>query len=181
MPAVLAEVGSMSLEAEADLLATDDAQAAIAEALTEALVDWFAARPVAGRIDLLAAGGEAGVPPPALPGEGPMYWAPIVADPAGVALRLTNTGMTAWPDSGQLLAGWGVTEDPYLARPPELTSLEALVPALGPGESVVVEVALPPPPTGGRAVAWVTLRLDGTLLAETGNPALQFEAGDGSS
>jgi N-acetylmuramoyl-L-alanine amidase len=181
MPAVLAEVGSMSLEAEADLLATDDAQAAIGEALTDALVDWFAAREVAGRIDLLAPGGEAGMPPPVLPGEGPMYWAPIVADPAAVALRLTNTGTAAWPDGGTLLAGWGVTDEPYLARPPELTPLGAIVPALGPGESVVVELTLPAPPSGGRAVAWVTLQLDGVVLAETGNPALQFEAGDGSS
>jgi hypothetical protein len=181
MPAVLAEVGSMSLEAEADLLASDGAQPAIAQALTEALVEWFAAREVAGRIDLLAPGGEAGTPPPALPGEGPMYWAPIVEDPSEVVLRLTNTGTAAWPADGQLLAGWAVSDEPYLARPPELTPLEVSVPALRPGESVTVEVAMPAPPSTGRALAWVTVELDGQVLAEIGNPALQFEAGDPSS
>jgi hypothetical protein len=177
MPGVLAEVGSMSLEAEADLLATDEAQAAIADALADALVAWFAARDLSGRIDLLAPGGAAGVPPPALPGEGPMYWAPVVDDPTEVTLRLTNTGTAVWPEGGQLLAGWDTTDEPYLARPPVLEPLDAAVPALAPGESVDLVVALPPPPADGRSVAWITIGLGEVVLADTGNPALQFEAG----
>jgi hypothetical protein len=54
--------------------------------------------------------------------------------------------------------------------------LEADVPALAPGESVEVEVELPPPPPGGRAVAWVSLLVEGETLADRGSPALQVSS-----
>jgi hypothetical protein len=52
--------------------------------------------------------------------------------------------------------------------------LEVEIPALAPGESVLVSVQLPAAPAGGRAVAWISLR-DGTAtLADRGSPALQL-------
>jgi N-acetylmuramoyl-L-alanine amidase len=173
MPGVLAEVGSMSLEAEADLLATEAAQAAIADGLVDALAAWFADRPLAVRFDLLAPGGLAGVVPPVAPGDGPMYWPVVPDDPERVSVRLINTGTQTWPAGAQLLAGWAANDEPYLARPPRLTPLDVQVPALAPGESVDLDVSLPPPPAGDRAVAWITLQTGNTILSELGSPALQ--------
>jgi N-acetylmuramoyl-L-alanine amidase len=178
MPGVLAEVGSMSLAAEADLLASDEGQAAIAEALFEALVAWYGERQLGVRLDLISPGGEAGTIPPVTPGEGPMYWAPEVGDAeGGVTIRLTNTGTTAWPDDVRLVGGWEASAEPYLARPPALEPRDAAVPALEPGESVELAVSLPPAPGGGRAIAWVTLEAAGQILSDIGAPALQFASG----
>lgn len=177
MPGVLAEVGSMSLEAEADLLATEAAQVAIADALVDALAAWFSDRPLAVRFDLLAPGGLAGVVADAAPGDGPMFWPPIVDDPDRVGVRLTNTGTEAWPAGAHLVAGWAASDEPYLPRPPRLTPLDVQVPALAPGESVELEVSLPAPPAGDRAVAWITLRVGTEILSDLGAPALQMASG----
>ncbi len=174
MPGVLAEVGSMSLAAEADLLATAEGQEAIADALLEALVAWFDGRGHAARFDLEVPGGAAGRVPEVVPGTGPPFWAVAVDDPAGLRLRLTNTGPTTWPADVSLLLGWSSSADPYLARPPELDPLPADVPPLAPGESVVLVLDVPSPPAADRSVAWLTLEIDGMVLADTGNPALQF-------
>jgi N-acetylmuramoyl-L-alanine amidase len=173
MPAVLAEVGSMSLEAEADLLATPGAQVAIAEALAEALVNWFADRGPSGRIGLAVPGGDE--PPEAIPGTGPPFWPASVDLGSGVPVTVTNTGLSAWPAGAELLFGWEPTDEPYLARPPALAPLGVALPALEPGESVSVTLELPRPPGGSRAVGWLSLRTNGVVLAETGNPALQIE------
>jgi N-acetylmuramoyl-L-alanine amidase len=177
MPAVLAEVGSMSLAAEADLLATDDAQQAIAGALVDALAAWFADRSLSVRLDLLALGGSAGLPPEAEPGDGPMFWPLVVGDPGRAGMRLTNTGTDSWPAGMQLLAGWSPTAEPYLARPPQLTPLDVEVPALAPGESVNLELRLPDPPSGVRAVAWITLQAGTTVFSDLGVPPLQLAVG----
>ena len=177
MPAVLAEVGSMSLAAEADLLATDDAQQAIAGALVGALAAWFADRSLSVRLDLLALGGSAGLPPEAEPGDGPMFWPLVVGDPGRAGMRLTNTGTDSWPAGVQLLAGWSPTAEPYLARPPQLTPLDVEVPALAPGESVNLELRLPDPPSGVRAVAWITLQAGTTVFSDLGVPPLQLAVG----
>lgn len=174
MPGVLAEVGSMSLEAEADLLTTDPAQRAIAEALVDALGAWFAERPLAARFDLLAPGGPAGVAPAVEPGDGPMFWPVEVSDLAGVAVRLTNTGTQPWPGGAEIVAGWDRESEPYLARPPRLSPLAIEVPALAPGESVDLELSLPDPPAGDRSVVWITLRMGDQLLSDLGTPALQI-------
>lgn len=177
MAGVLAEVGSMSLEAEASLLANADAQRAIAAALADAVAAWFGARDIGARIDVDLPGGTAGVAPLPDPGDGPMYWAPVLDGSAGgptVTLTLTNTGQQRWGPDAELMAGWGPTDEPYLARPPELAPLAAVIPDLAPGESVHLEVVLPPAPSGGRAVAWVTLRVGGTILSDLGIPALQL-------
>jgi N-acetylmuramoyl-L-alanine amidase len=171
MPGVLAEVGSMSLEAEADLLVTGEAQAAIAAALGEALVAWFVDRGPAARIELV--GAPPGLPE-VVPGSGPPYWAPDVADPAGLRVRLVNTGMTAWPADAELVFGMEASNEPYLARPSGGAPLPIDVPPLAPGESVELALDLPARPGDGRVVGWLSLALDGVVLADTGNPPLQF-------
>ncbi len=172
MPAVLAEVGSMSLAAEADLLATPEGQDAIAAALVDALVAWFGDRDLSARLDLEVSGGEAGQVQVVVPGTGPPYWPLALVETTGLEIRLTNTGTSAWPADGALLFGWMPTDDPYLARPPELTPLSTAVPDLAPGESVVLALDLPTA-AGERTVGWLTVRLDDVVLADTGNPALQ--------
>jgi hypothetical protein len=47
------------------------------------------------------------------------------------------------------------------------------LPALGPGEAVIVEVTLPPRPAG-RGVAWISLWDGSTTFADGGSPALQL-------
>lgn len=170
MPVVLTEVGSITLRAEHDLLVGAGGQAAAAAGIFDGLAAFFGEREIAGRIGLADAGNPE---PEAVEGTGPLFWPP--AAPEGpVQLRLTNTGTGEWPQGAELVAGWDATDQPYLARAPQqLQPLGVEVPALGPGESVVVSVALPAAPAG-RAVAWVTLRLDGTTLADRGSPALQL-------
>ncbi len=73
-----------------------------------------------------------------------------------------------------LLAGWAPSDDPYLARPPDLAALDVAVPALAPGESVRLVVDVPPPTAEGRAIGWLTLQVDGVVLSDNGIPALQF-------
>ncbi len=172
MPVVLSEVGSITLRAEHDLLATPDGQAAVAAGLFDGLAAFFGERELAGRIGLAEA--PEFVPGP-VEGDGPPYWPQTVPD--GVtALRLTNTGMVAWPESVALVAGWEATDEPYLAFPPsELTELGVEIPPLGPGESVVVEVELPAAPAA-RGVAWISLMTDGETLADHGSPALQLQS-----
>jgi N-acetylmuramoyl-L-alanine amidase len=181
MPGVLAEVGSMSLEAEADLLATDTGQAAIAEALARALAGWFAARELGVRIDADVPNGVAGVVAPVEGTTGPPFWAPDLGDrgigEGTLGLTLINTGTGAWPAGTQLLAGWEHTDEPYLARRPDLVPLDVAIPALEPGESVHLEVVLPQPPTGGRAVSWLTLGVGDQVLSDLGLPALQLAHG----
>ncbi|MGH2463042.1 MAG: N-acetylmuramoyl-L-alanine amidase [Candidatus Limnocylindria bacterium] len=177
MPGVLAEVGSISLATEADLLTTAAAQEAIAEALVGALVSWFADRPLGVRFDLLAPGGMAGVAPSVEPGDGPMYWPLVVSAGAPLGLHLTNTGTRPWPAGVQLVAGWVATTEPYLARPPQLAPLDVEVPALAPGESVDLRIVLPDPASEVRSVAWITLRAGTTTLSDLGAPALQLASG----
>jgi N-acetylmuramoyl-L-alanine amidase len=171
MPSALAEVGSITLRAEHDLLASAVGQDAIADGLFDGLVEFFGDRPWAGRIGL--ADQPVGNAPEPVSGVGPPYWPPVVPDGA-VELRLTNTGTDAWPEGSELAVGWEETEAPYLARAPDyVTPLDAGVPALAPGESVVVAIELPPPPGERRSVAWISLSLGRATLADRGSPALQ--------
>jgi len=171
MPVVLAEVGSITLRAEHDLLASAEGQESVAAGLFDGLAAYFADRPFSGRVALAAA--EPGGVPEAVAGTGPPFWAPVV-DPSAVELRLTNTGTSRWPRGVELVFGWEATDQPYLgAAPASLTPLGEEIPALGPGESVSLRVALPSPQTR-RAVAWFSLRSGQTILAEAGSPALQL-------
>lgn len=173
MPGALAEVGSITLRAEHDLLATPEGQDAIAAGLFEGLGTFFGERRLAGRIGL--DGERPGTLPPEVDGDGPLVEARSV--PAGpVRLRLTNTGNDPWPEGTKIVAGWEATELPYLPQAPASTTpLEVEVPALGAGESVVLSVDLPEAPDG-RAIAWIGLRAGEIGLADEGSPALQLRS-----
>lgn len=182
LPAVLAEVGSMSLEAESELLATSAGREAVAQGLYQGLRSWFADRSLAVRYDALLPGGEAGMVPAEAPGEGAPFWAPtLVAEPDGaLGLRLTNTGNRAWPRGLQLLAGWEAADAPYLAAAPDdLARLDVEVPPLEPGESVELRVPLADPPDGARHIAWITLASHEGRFTDLGRPALQLTSPPG--
>jgi N-acetylmuramoyl-L-alanine amidase len=171
MPGALAEVGSITLREEHDLLASAAGQEAVADGLYAGLRAFLADRPLAGRIGI--EGERPGEPREPVPGAGPPYIAAAVGD--GVErLRVTNTGTEGWPAGMEVVAGWEVTDLPYLPGAPDgLSAVGDELPALDPGESIVVEVALPTPPDG-RAVAWIGLRSGNALLADAGSPALQL-------
>jgi N-acetylmuramoyl-L-alanine amidase len=172
MPSALAEVGSINLLEEHDLLASAAGQDAIAAGLFEGIAGHLGARPLAARIGL---DGEApGERPEALDGTGPPFVAP--AAPSPLRLRLTNTGTQPWPAGMSLVAGWEMTDLPYLGQPPDdLVPVGNEIPALSPGESVVVEAGLPAAPAE-PAVAWIGLRDGNDLLADAGSPPLQLSS-----
>ena len=172
MPVVLSEVGSITLRSEHDLLASAAGQQAVAQGLRDGLATFFGGRELAARIAL--ADPSIGDVPEPVDGDGPMFWAPR-APGDSVSLRLTNTGVSAWPSGMELVAGWGASDQPYLATAPAALEALAVVPALGPGESVVLRVDLPSPPPN-RAVAWISLRSGGATLADHGSPALQLSS-----
>ena len=172
MPTVLAEVGSITLRAEHDLLASAAGNAAVADGVYAGLADFFAQRELAARIGL--EGSPVGTPPDAVPGDGPPFWASEA--PGGtIRLRITNTGTEAIAAGAELIVGWEVSDQPYLAAPPdELRSFGDSLPALEPGDSVVVDATLPDAPPGARGLAWISLSAGGTTLSELGSPALQL-------
>ena len=174
MPAILSEVGSVSLEAESALLATDRGREAAAQGVFDGIAAYFAQRPLAARIDPVLPGGAAG-PPVAVSGSGPPFWPPVLPDGGTLTVRLINTGTAAWPAGMRVVAGWGATTAPYLATTPKSVSpLEATIPTLAPGASVELPITLTTPPAG-RQVAWITLLApDGTALTQSGSPPLQL-------
>lgn len=176
MPGILTEVGSMSLEAESELLATPAGYQAAAKGIFDGIASYLAARPLAARIDALVPGGAAGEQPTAVAGDGPPFWPALAPAGGALQLRLTNTGGEAWPAGMQLQAGWSATTMPYLAvAPASLVPLDAGVPALKPGESVELTVTLPVQQGTGRQVVWVTLvGPDGVPLTQLGTPPLQL-------
>jgi len=181
MPGILTEVGSMSLEAESQLLATPAGYRAAATGVFDGIVSYLADRPLSARIDALVPGGAAGVQPTAVPGDGPPFWPAVAPTDGSMTLRLTNTGTAAWPIGMQLRGGWEATQMPYLAAPPAgMTPLAGSIPALQPGESVELPVTLPVAPSGGRAVVWVALfGPDAAPLSVKGIPPLQLGNGPG--
>ena len=175
MPAILVEVGTITLPAEHELLLGDEGVAAAARGMFDGLVDWFAQRELAARIT--PDGVEAGTPPAAVPGDGPPFRP--AALPAGpLRLRVTNTGTAAWDGGARLVAAWvAVSDEPYrYGAPEEAAPLGPELPALEPGESVVVEIPLPEAPADG-ALAWFSLITGSELLADHGSPALQLGSG----
>jgi len=176
MPSILTEVGSITLRAEQDLLASAPGQRAAAEGIAEALAAYFAARTLAVRYDALVEGGEVGDTPAARDGDGPPFWAPEVTTPEPT-IRLTNTGTEAWPDDLVLAAGWEASDQPYLRIPPaSLAGLDVAVPPLAPGESVELELPALQPPAGGRHLLWLTL-VGEQPFTELGSPPLQLALG----
>ena len=176
MPAILSEVGSVSLKAESELLATAAGRAAAASGVYQGIIDYLHQRQVAARIDALVAGGSAGSQPESVPGKGPPFWAPVVPAGGAVTMRLMNTGMASWPAGLHLVAAWQASKNPYLsAAPAHLTPIAVTVPALKPGESVELSVPLEVPAASERQVAWITLiNPDGRPLTSGGSPPLQL-------
>jgi N-acetylmuramoyl-L-alanine amidase len=170
MPTVLSEIGSITLRQEHDLLASPEGQAAVAGGLFDGLVAFFAGRERAVRIGLEGETVPRAVRP--VDGSGPPFWAAVAAD-APLRLRLTNTGTDELAAGARLVAGWATDDGPYLPAAPALVPIGPDLPALASGASVVVEVELPPPPSPGRAVAWISLGGGGTTFAELGSPPLQ--------
>jgi N-acetylmuramoyl-L-alanine amidase len=178
MPSVLAEVGSITLAAEQDLLASAAGQAAAANGIYAALVTYFAERPQAVHYALPALEGPGSAPQP-IDGDGPPFWvADLPGDAAGngIPVLLTNTGTEPWPAELALLAGWAESDQPYLRVAPDaLVPLPVDVPSLAPGESVELRLLLEPPADAvARQVMWVTLAAAGSSFADLGSPPLQL-------
>ena len=175
MPSALDEVGSISLRAEHDLLASEAGQDAVAAGLFDGLREYFGSREIAGRVEVEDM--PAGVAPQPVPGDGPPFWPQAVPE-GPVELRVMNTGTGSWSAGSRIEAGWETSDAPYLARPPaDLQLIGPEIPALGPGESVVISIELPPKPGGGRALAWISLSVDRASLADRGSPpALQLSS-----
>jgi len=180
MPAILTEVGSITLAAEQELLLSPAGQAAAAEGIASALSSYLGDRPLAVRFDALVSGGAAGTIPTAVSGSGPPFWAPKVSAAnleAGIPVRLTNTGTRPWPADLHLLSGWGAGGQPYLPAAPEtLNELANDVPPLAPGESVVVLMMTSTAPVGG-GILWVTLSSADSTRSDLGSAPLQLETG----
>jgi N-acetylmuramoyl-L-alanine amidase len=177
LPAVLTEVGSITLSAEQDLLLTPAGQTAAAQGIANALGSYFEARPLAVRYDALIPLGAAGTVTDQVGGSGPPYWSTGLrrAEWAlGLPLRLTNTGNAPWPPALRLLGGWETSNQPYLRQAPAVVSdLAVDVPPLAPGESVqvVVRMSLPVMESG---IVWVTLSQGNVPFTALGSPPLQL-------
>jgi N-acetylmuramoyl-L-alanine amidase len=167
MPVALVEVGSITLRAEHDLLATPRGQDAVVDGLFDGLAEFFGDRPLAARIALE---GDDGVPEP-VDGSGPPFW-PVVVDGPEVRLRVTNTGTDAWPAGARLMGAWEASDQPYLREAPADLAALGDVPALAPGESAVTTARLPEQPVT-RGVAWISLMVNQTNISDAGSPALQ--------
>jgi N-acetylmuramoyl-L-alanine amidase len=180
MPAILTEVGSITLAAEHDLLHSPEGQAAAAQGIADGLERYFADRPLAVRFDALVPGGEAGSVPSAVGDSGPPFWATTVGSPElaqGIPVRLTNTGTEAWPAGLRVIGGWQASDEPYLRQPPDSAGdLGIEVPPLGPGESVVVLVK-EEVPAAGAGLLWVTLASGDETLSDMGSEPLQLRTG----
>lgn len=168
MPAVLSEVGSMTLEAEATYLNQSPGRAALADGLFDGLATWFAARPVAvsWEVDGLARAVEARA------GHGPPFWAPVMSGPRP-RVTLTNTGAQPWPADLRLMVGWETSDAPYLRAAPTLEALDLDVPPLAPGESVTIQMPIAAPQRG-RELAWIDLANGGERFSDLGSAPLQL-------
>ena len=166
MPAILVEVGTITLPEEHELLLGEEGASAAARGIFGGLAAWFAERDLAGRIAV--DGAEVGRLPEALPGDGPPYRAePVAGGP--LRLRVTNTGTRAWEPGARLVVGSVASDVPYhYGLPEEVTPVGPALPALAPGEAAVVAVD---PPAG---LAWFSLRIGSENLADHGSPALQL-------
>jgi N-acetylmuramoyl-L-alanine amidase len=173
MPSILTEIGSITLKAEQNLLASVAGQRAAAEGILAALTDHFADRALAVSYLLPELEPGPGPIPSAVPGHGPPFWLPVTPGDE-LVVRLTNTGNQPWPAGMELMGGWQATDQPYLRMPP--ASLEPLLrdplPPLAPGEAVDVRVKLPGSGSS-RSVAWITLTGDAGPLTDLGSPPLQ--------
>jgi hypothetical protein len=177
MPAVLTEVGSITLAAEHDLLLSPEGQAAAAEGIASGIASYFADRPLAVRYDALVPGGEAGRVASAVEGSGPPFWAADISpaeQTAAFPLRLTNTGTEPWPDDLRLMAGLAVSSEPYLREEPlAFLDLGITIPPLAPGESVVLLVEMGVPGSE-REMLWISVATAAGPVTDLGSAPLQL-------
>ena len=180
MPAILTEVGSVTLAAEHDLLLSPEGQSAAAQGIANGLDRYFADRPLAVRFDALVPGGEAGRMPTAVGEGGPPFWATAIGLPElshGIPVRLTNTGTDAWPAGLRVRSGWQPSDEPYLRQPPDVVGdLGIEIPPLAPGESVVV-IVNEEVPAGGAGLLWITLANGDATFSDLGSAPLQLRTG----
>jgi N-acetylmuramoyl-L-alanine amidase len=179
MPSVLTEIGSITLAAEHDLLASPTGQATAAEGLYRALAAYFGRREQSVRYAVPSVEPPVGSAAQPIDGDGPPFWIadlPADVEEAGLAVVLTNTGTQPWEDGLGLLVGWSATDQPFLRVPPDtLEALPVQVPALAPGESVQLRLPIDPPiDPSSREVAWITLSGAGGTFADLGSPPLQL-------
>ena len=174
MPAILVEVGTITLPAEHELLLSEAGLQAAARGMFDGLAAWFSDRELAGRVALAAV--ETGRLPGAVPGEGSPFRAERLPD-GPLALRITNTGSRAWEAGGRLLAATVASDAPYLyGVPADVAPIGPELPALAQGESVVVALAEGERPEGS-GLAWFSLSIGSENLADHGSPALQLRSG----
>jgi N-acetylmuramoyl-L-alanine amidase len=178
MPSVLTEVGSITHPAEQDLLASVVGQSAAARGIFDALRDVFSQRALGASYAVPDVDPPPGAAPEVVPGDGPMFWAPAPPD-GPLKIRLTNTGTQAWPSGLALVGGWQASDQPYLRVPPKQLEplLDETLPALGPGESVEVEVTPPGEGSEQRGLAWITVADANRAWSEMGIPPLQVAIG----
>jgi hypothetical protein len=147
----------------------------VADGLLAGLAAYLGARTQSVRIGL--EGSTPGADPQARPGDGPMFWATELPE-GPLRLRVTNTGTEPLAAGARLVAGWEPSDEPYLrVAPAAMDVVGEPLPALAPGESVTVELVLPESPSESRALAWISLSVGATTLAEAGAPALQLATG----
>lgn len=176
MPSILTEVGSITLRAEQDLLASPRGQEAAAEGIFAALASHFSARPLAASYLLPELESSAGVMPAPVDGDGPPYWLPETPSNE-VLLRVVNSGTEAWPAGTHLLGKREPSDQPYLRVVPDVQdAVSEPLPALGPGEAVDVLLTFPAG-ASGRWVAWITVATDAGPLTMLGSPPLQVAMG----
>ncbi len=174
MPAILLEVGTVTLAEEHELLLTDDGARAAAEGIFDGLASWFAKRDLGGRVAL--DGSAPGSVPEPRAGTGPPFTAEPMPD-GPLRLRVTNTGTRPWEPGARVLAGHVADGSPYVYGVPDgVAPVGPSLPALPPGASAVVEVETPVG-TGGEGLAWFSLLVEEENLAQHGSPALQLLTG----
>ena len=176
-PRILTEVGSMSLEAESELLASDAGTSGGRRASSTASRAYLADRPLAARFDALVPAVTAGARRPRCP---------AAARPSGRRSAPSDGALRRAPDQHRELglAGRGCGSSQVGRRRHAVPCLRAgraraarcgRSPRSQPGESVELPVTLPAPAGAGRQVAWITLDgPDGTPLTASGSPALQL-------
>ena len=174
MPAILVEVGTITLAEEHELLLSEAGSGAAADGILDGLQAWFEQRELAGRVTL--DGEQPGAAPVAVEGDGPPFRAPALPD-GPLRLRVTNTGTLAWDGGARLVAAWTAIDGPYrYGIPEDAAPIGPELPPLEPGASVTVEVPLPEP-SSGEGLAWFSLSVETELLADRGSPALQLITG----
>ena len=166
MPAILTEVGSISLDVESRAAGHSPPDARRRHRGSSTASPRTSAAAAGGcRIDALVPGGAAGRSRTAVAGDGPPFWPPVAPADRQLTVRVVNTGIDRWPAGMRLAAGWGAPRIPYLAAAPAGLRTAAMrrCPRSAPASRSSCPSSLPACRAGRRQVAWITLiGADGT-------------------